>query len=321
METTLTLPVTSGSLQPLLEKAAHYVAQAKAPATLTAYRSDWNHFANWCDAHGVTAKPASPETVALYAAELADTLKVATINRRLAAISKAHQAAGYESPCSAKHAAVAEVLNGIRREKGVRQEGMAPLMTADVRRLLRALPQNKLGSRDAAILLLGFAGGFRCSEIVGLDVEDIDQTDDGLRITIRRSKTDQEGSGRVVGVPYGSDPKSCPVRVYRRWLAESGISSGPVFRAVDRHGKLSDARLTRQVVFLIVRRGCAAAGLSSQRFGAHSLRAGMATQAAANGASERAIMRQTGHRSVQMVRRYIREGELFTDNAAAQLGL
>jgi site-specific recombinase XerD len=309
----------------LTEQAVHFIQHSKAENTVSAYRSDWRHFIAWCEQHGALALPAAPATVASYAASLAADMKPATIVRRLAAISKAHQVAGYESPATMKNAVVAEVMAGIRRTVGTRQDGMAALMTADLRRLLTELPDNKLGKRDAAILLLGFAGGLRASEIVGLDVADVEDTADGLRISLRRSKTDQEGAGRVVGVPFGSDPDTCPVRYgYRRWqaaLAADGLTSGSLFRGIDRHGNIASERLTRQVVFLVVRRYCDAAGLKSARFGAHSLRAGMATQAAANGASERSIMRQTGHKSAVMVRRYIREGSLFRDNAGARLGL
>jgi integrase len=212
-------------------------------------------------------------------------------------------------------------LAGIRREKGTLPAGKAPLMTGDLTRLSNALPANPLGTRDRALLLIGFAGGFRRSELSALDIEDIEVVDDGLRVLLRRSKTDPEGAGRHVGIPFGSNPKTCPVRAYRRWLEVSGIATGSVFRAIDRHGRIGAGPITAQVVALVVKRWCKAAGLDPLRFSAHSLRSGLATQAARNGASERAIMRQTGHRSVQMVRRYIREGELFTDNAAGKLGL
>jgi integrase len=170
-------------------------------------------------------------------------------------------------------------------------------------------------------LLIGFAGGFRRSELAALTVEDIEVMDDGLRILLRKSKTDAEGKGRHVGIPFGSNPKTCPVRAYRRWLEVSGIATGSVFRSIDRHGRIGAGAITPQVVALVVKRWCKVAGLDPARFSAHSLRSGLATQAARNGASERAIMKQTGHKSVQMVRRYIHQGELFGDNAATKLGL
>jgi len=302
-------------------KAASYIAAGKAPNTVRAYESDWRHFANWCVRHGLRALPASPSTVALYCADLAEITKASTIARRLATIAKGHSVEGYESPSSLRHAAVAEVLAGIRRSQGTMAASKSALMTEDLRHIIHALPKNTIGTRDAALLLLGFSGGFRRSELAALAVEDIEDTTDGLKVLLHHGKTDQEGAGRTVGIPYGSHPQTCPVRQYRAWLQVSGITAGPLFRHVDRHGNIRDTAITPQVVALVVKRACERVGLDPTRFGAHSLRSGLATQSARNGASERSIMRQTGHRSVGMVRRYIHEAELFCDNAAARLGL
>jgi integrase len=201
------------------------------------------------------------------------------------------------------------------------QKGKAALLTDALRSLMNAIPDTPLGRRDAALLLVGFAGAFRRSELVALTVSDIDFCHDGARVRLRRSKTDQDGQGRVIGIPYGSNPQRCPVRSLRRWLDIAAITEGPLFRSVDRHGNIGAFALTDQVVAKVLKRYCADAGLDAAQFGAHSLRAGMATQAAINGASERSIMKQTGHKSVTMVRRYIRDGELFRDNAATRLGL
>lgn len=311
----------NSALVPLMDKAREFVAQAKAENTLRAYRTDWAHFAAWCAAHGLDTLPAAPETIALYIADLAAAAKTSTITRRLAAIAKAHQAKGLESPCSMKHALVKEVLDGVKRTKGTAQTGKAALLTEDLRKLIAVLPDSLLGKRDAALLLVAFAGGFRRSELVALCAADVAFCEDGLRVTLRRSKTDQEGHGRVIGIPYGSDPRTCPVRSLRRWLDAAGISEGPLFRYVDKHGHIAATALTPQVVWKVVKRYCTAAGLDAAQFGAHSLRAGLATQAAINGASERAIMRQTGHKSTAMVRRYIRDADLFRENAATKLGL
>ena len=266
--------------------------------------------------------PASPVTIALYITDLADNgVKVSTITRRLAAISKVHQAAGSESPCAMKNAVVKETLDGVKRTVGTAQTAKAALLTNDLRALMASMPDSRIGKRDAALMLLGFAGGFRRSELVSLSVADVEFCEDGARVTLRRSKTDQEGVGRVVGIPYGSNPQLCPVRALRRWLRDAGIVERALFRGVDRHGNVSDSALTDQVVAKVLKRHCAAAGLDCDRFSGHSLRAGLATQAAINGASERSIMRQTGHKSSAMVRRYIRDGELFRDNAAGRLGL
>ena len=184
-----------------------------------------------------------------------------------------------------------------------------------------ALPENLAGTRDRALLLVGFAGGFRRSELAALDVEDVVPTDDGLVVNLRRSKTDPEGRGRDVGIPYGSSPATCPVRALTAWTTAAGISDGALFRRVNRHGRVGVTRLHSDSVGIIVKRASQAAGLDPARYAGHSLRAGLATQAYLNGAGELAIMRQTGHRSLEMVRRYIRDGSLFRENPAAKLGL
>ena len=309
------------SLGLLHHRAEEFVRAAKAPATLRAYRSDWNHFSGWCDQHRLAALPASPETVAWYLTALAATHRPATMTRRLTAIGKAHQIAGHPSPATMQQPAVSETLKGIRRTLGTAQKAKAPLLTADVRRMVEALPDTLAGRRDRALLLLGFAGGFRRSELAALDVEDIVAKDDGLVVKLRRSKTDPEGQGRDVGIPYGSNPSTCPVRTLQAWKHAGGISEGPLFRGIDRHGRLGAARLHKDSIGLIVKRAAAAAGLDPASYAGHSLRAGLATQSYLNGAGELAIMRQTGHRSLEMVRRYIRDGSLFRDNPAGKLGL
>jgi site-specific recombinase XerD len=247
MATSTVIPAPKASLQPLIDRAAHFISQARATNTVAAYRSDWQHFTTWCAQHGAVELPAAPATIALYCADLASVAKVSTITRRLAAIAKAHQADGHESPCSTRNAAVAEVLAGIKREKGTLSGGKEPLLTDDVRRLLATLPRNLLGERDAALLLIGFAGGFRRSELAALNVEDLEECGDGLRVLLRRSKTDQVGTGRIVGIPFGSDPLTCPVRAYKRWLEASGITFGPAFRNVDRHGRMSTKAITPEL--------------------------------------------------------------------------
>ena len=318
------IPYESSSVSALLipatERARDYIHAAKASATIRAYRSDFRHFEAWCQAHGLGALPAAPQTVALYLAEYGGLLKAATLQRRLAAIAKGHQAAGYASPASMSNAAVSEVWKGIKREHGTAQQGKAAVLTSDLRAMLRSLPDGLLGVRDRALLLVGFAGAFRRSELAALRVEDCEFTTEGLVVTLRRSKTDQDGEGRKIGLPYGSNPHTCPVRSLRAYLDAAGIVTGPLFRSITRHGRVGE-KISAYAVALIVKRYAAAAGLDSRKYAGHSLRAGLATSAAAAGVSERAIMNQTGHRSTAMVRRYIREGSLFLDNAAAGVGL
>jgi integrase len=309
------------ALRMLEDQAEAFVGAAKAPSTLRAYRSDWDHFFGWCRQHTLCSLPASPETVALYLTALAATHRPATMTRRLTAITKAHAIAGQPSPATMQQPAVSETLKGIRRTLGTAQQTKAPLLTADVRRMVEALPHNLAGCRDRALLLLGFAGGFRRSELAALDVGDVLHIEDGLVVKLRRSKTDPEGKGRDVGIPYGSMPSTCPVRALTAWKTAARISEGALFRGVDRHGHVGTVRLHKDSIGLVVKRAAEAAGLDPTKYAGHSLRAGLATQAYLNGAGELAIMRQTGHRSLAMVRRYIRDGSLFRENPAAKLGL
>ena len=217
-------------LEQLMDEARGHVENSRAENTRRAYRSDWADFLDWCGHHGRAPLPASPETLALYLTDCAKGLKTSTIQRRMASITQAHAAAGYaESPV--KHALVRSVWRGIRRDKGVAPAGKSPTLTADIRVMVDHLPPSKIiGVRDRALLLLGFAGAMRRSELVGLDVADVQQTEEGLVVTIRKSKTDQEKAGRKIGIPYGSHPQTCPVRAVRAWLnaaASAAASSAP----------------------------------------------------------------------------------------------
>jgi integrase len=320
--TQLTVAVTTETgLAPLAKRARDFIDAAKAPNTRKAYRSDWNDFTAWCEDHGLSPLPAAPETVALYLSDLAATHRPSTMRRRLTAISAAHKAARKPSPATMDHAVVSETLKGIRRTLGVAQTCKSPLLTADLRKMIAAVPDGLLGSRDRALLLLGFAGAFRRSELAALNVEDIALTDDGLVVTIRRSKCDQEAEGRRVAIPWGSNPDTCPVRAFKRWITETGITTGAVFRSVNRHGHLRPGRLRHDSIGRIVKAAAVRAGLDPRPYAGHSLRAGLATQSYLNGANELSIMEQTGHRSLAMVRRYIRDTSLFRDNPASRLGL
>lgn len=307
------------ALTELAKEVKEYASHAKAPNTMKAYRSDVAHFVAWCDSYGLSSLPAVPETLAGYIAYMAPFYTVSTIQRRLSAISQAHQMKGVANP--ARHELVRLTMQGIRRAKGTAPSQKAPAVVHDVQAMVATLPDTLLGWRDRALLLVGFAGAFRRSELVSLDVEDVEFCAEGVKITLRRSKTDQEGAGVLKGIPYGRSQETCPVRALRTWLEASGITEGPIFRSVNRHGQVQPGRLSDKAVALVVKRTAAAAGLDAAKYSGHSLRAGLATSAAAAGVQERSIMRQTGHKSVNMVRRYIREGELFRDNAAGQVGL
>ena len=309
-------------LRALEDRAGAYARASKAANTLRAYRSDLRDFDEWCIDHRRRSLPATPHTLRLYLTALAEAgARASTISRRVSAISQAHQLAGHVRPPTHDWT-VRATLRGIRRTLGTAPEQKAPLVTAELRRLLAATPADTLaGRRDRALLVLGFAGGLRRSELVALDAGDVTETEDGLRILLRRSKTDPEGEGRELGLPPGQHAGTCPVRALRAWRSAAGIDAGPLFRPVSRHDQLGSGRLTPQSVALVVKRACRRCGLDPSLFAGHSLRSGLATAAAAGGAPERAIMHHGGWRSEAMVRRYIRAGTLFEENAASFCGL
>jgi integrase len=226
---------------------------------------------------------------------------------------------GVDSPTSA--GMVRATLKGIRRTLGTAAVQKAPALTDDIRAMVDAADAGLIGARDRALILLGFAGAFRRSELVGLDIDDCAFSKDGLTVMLRRSKTDQDGAGRKIGIPYGSDPETCPVRTIQAWIERAAQTTGALFRWLNRHGLVQPGRLSPIDVARVVKKLAERAGLDAAKYAGHSLRAGHATSAAIAGASERSIMNQTGHRSVQMVRKYIRDGSLFRENSAGKLGL
>jgi integrase len=245
-----------------------------------------------------------------------------TITRRLTSITKAHQAAGFsDSPASTRHIVVGETLKGIRRTLGTAQKGKDPLLTPDIRRIVKACPGNLPGLRDRALALVGFAGGFRRSELVRIQLHEIAFGKKGAIVHLPRSKTDQDGVGRKVGIPFGKHAETCPVQALRRWIVAAGIKKGPIFRGVDRHGRVAERGLARGSVGWVLKQAAKRAGMNPKPLAGHSLRAGLVTQAAMNGVSEFVIMKQTGHKSLEVLRRYIRMGQMFTENAAAALGI
>jgi integrase len=319
-ETFVLAPVPAPIGDPEAAAIRGYLDASQAPRTRAAYRRDWAAFAGWCADRRLASLPASAETVARYLVDQADAgLRVATLVRRISAISQAHQAADLDTPTRAL--LVRKILAGIKRRRGVAQRAVAPILPDDLRAMLALLDDSPAGLRDRAILLLGFAGAFRRSEIVALDVGDLVMRREGLVVTLRRSKTDQEGQGTVKGIPSGRHAATCPVRAVGAWIAAARLTGGPLFRPIDRHGNIRARRLADFHVARLIKRLAAACGLDASLYSGHSLRAGLATAAAAAGVAERAIMRQTGHRSERIVRRYIRDGALFRENAAGAVGL
>jgi site-specific recombinase XerD len=305
----------------LVEAAKRYAAASRSEATTRrAYEPDWQRFVAWCDEHGLDPLLASPAAVALYATHLAESGKsVATIRRALTSISQAHRLAGHESATRDPH--VATVLAGIRRTRGTAQRQARPLLVEHVKLMVAAIFPDKRGIQDRAMLLLGHAGAFRRSELVALNVDDLEFVDEGLVVTVCRSKTDQEARGVRVGIPFGEHEATCPVRAVHSWINASRITDGALFRVVHRSGRVTLRRASNRAVSRLVKKLVAAIALDPSHYSGHSLRAGLATSAARAGKSERSIMRQGRWRSRAMVDRYVRMGSLFEENAAEKIGL
>ena len=288
-----------------------YVQAGIAPATKRAYRADLDRFRAW----GGTI-PATDAQVAAYLADHAAALKVSTLTRRLAAVSIAHDARDLPNPV--RTPLVRATMHGIRREHGAAQRQAKPLLREDLFVVLAAMGDRLKDLRDRALLLIGFAGGLRRSELIAINCNELERAQQGLILTIRRSKTDQDGVGRKIGVPCGRTIH-CPVRALENWLSAARIEDGPIFRSVDRHGRVCASRLSGEAVSLIVRDRMATAGFDPTGYSGHSLRAGFATSATRAGVSTFKVRQQTGHASDAMLSRYIRDGELFLGNAAGVL--
>ncbi len=299
-----------------------YALKADALNTQRAYTFDWKHFLSWCAKRNNIPLPCVSNELASYLKFCAQTLelKVSTIERRLYAISEAHQRNGYPSPTT--EWVVRNTMRRLKREYGSPAHGKKPILVDDLKKMISACDTNKLsGLRDRAILLVGFSGAFRRGELVSLDVEDLSKTDEGIVILIRGGKTDQKHEGRKIGIPFGRDPLTCPVKALCEWLEASRIYSGSIFRPMNKFGRPRSDRLSGAAVAEIVKKYCVLIGKKSLNFSGHSLRAGFATSAAMAGASERSIQKQTGHASLIVLRRYIREAEIFRENAFRSLDL
>jgi site-specific recombinase XerD len=303
------------ALGPDLAAAIDLAKAEKAPSTRKAYGTDFRIFKAWCDARGVSALPAAPETVAAYLAAHAGRSKASTLGRRVAAIRYAHKLAGLETPTDAE--GVKATMRGIRRTFGSARVRKSPAVAAKMLGMVAKAPESLPGLRDRALLLLGFAGAFRRSELVALDVADIEETETGLLVTIRQSKTDQEGQGAVIAIARGDI--ACPVKALREWLDAAGIEAGPIFRPIDKAGTVRGSRLTCRSVANFIKAYAARAGFDASTFSGHSLRSGFLTSAAGNGASILKMMDVSRHKSVDTLRGYVRDAELFKDHAGAGL--
>lgn len=303
------------ALQQLSDHERQLEASSMSDNTLRAYRSDLLGFKAWCERCGLEHVPASGTTVALYAAHLHKVgRRTSTIERAVSAISQAHRAAGLPNPTAAER--VRRVMSGIRRVAGTHKVGKDPISLEELRSMVASCPEDLTGLRDRSILLLGFVGAFRRSELVALDVGDLDAGERGVLVTVRRSKTDQTGEGMVKVIPYSVDPSCCPVRALRGWFEASAIQSGAVFRSIDRWGRLSTGGMGAAAVAGIVKRAASRVGIDPIRVAGHSLRSGFATSAILVGKAEADVMRQTGHRSVTVFRGYVRVADAWRRNPA-----
>ena len=305
-------------IKALQEETLLNLQSSKAINTVRAYKSDFNDFGLFCTQNGFKSLPSEPKIVSLYLTHLSTKdIKMSTIKRRLVSIGVIHKLKGYY--LDTKHPSIIENIMGIKRRKGSSQIGKKPLLINNLKNIINVIDEQKIDKikklRDRSIIIIGFSGGFRRNEIVSLDVEDLDFVPEGLKIRIKRSKTDQFGEGSLKGLPYFDNKEYCPVRSIQEWLNISKINSGALFRRFSKGSKLTEKRLTDQTVALLIKKYLELVGIDSKNYSGHSLRSGFATSAAESGAEERTIMAMTGHKSAEMVRRYIKEANLFKNNA------
>ena len=304
-------------IKKLHEDTLNNLRTSKATNTLRAYKSDFKDFEIFCAKNGLNSLPTEPKIISLYLTHLSKTSKISTLRRRLVSISMVHKMKGHY--LDTKHPIIVENLMGIRRVKGSIQRGKKPLLINHLKLLIDTINEQKTEEikkfRDKSLILIGFGGGFRRTELISIDHEDLEFVPEGLKITIKKSKTDQYGEGMIKGLPYFSTENYCPVKNLNQWLEISKIKSGPIFRRFSKGLSLTDKRLTDQSVVLLMKEYLNLAGIENTNFAGHSLRSGFATVAAESGADERSIMAMTGHKTTQMVRRYIREANIFKNNA------
>ena len=305
-------------IKALQEETLLNLQSSKANNTVRAYKSDFKDFGLFCAQNNFKSLPSEPKIVSLYLTYLSTKeAKISTLKRRLVSIGVIHRLKGYY--LDTKHPSIIENIMGIKRRKGSIQKGKKPILISHLKKLINVIDEQmnedikKL--RDRSIILIGFSGGFRRNEIVSLDYDDLDFVEEGLKIQIRRSKTDQFGEGLVKALPYFNNSKYCPVISLKKWIEISRINSGPLFKRFLKGSKLSENRLTDQTVALLIKEYLRLAGIDDKNYSGHSLRSGFATSAAESGAEERSIMAMTGHKSTEMVRRYIKEANLFKNNA------
>ena len=305
-------------IKALQEETLLNLQSSKANNTIRAYKSDFNDFGVFCAQNGFKSLPSEPKIVSLYLTHLSTKdAKISTLKRRLVSIGVIHKLKGHY--LDTKHPSIIENIMGIKRRKGSIQKAKKPILINNLKLIINAIDKENNQEikkfRDRSIILIGFSGGFRRNEIVSLDNDDLDFVSEGVKINIKRSKTDQFGEGFTKALPYFDSSQYCPVISLKKWLDISKITSGPLFRRFLKGSKLSENRLTDQTVAILIKEYLNLAGINSKDYSGHSLRSGFATSAAESGVEERNIMAMTGHKSTEMVRRYIKEANLFKNNA------
>jgi len=303
--------IISENIKELEEETLNNLRNSKASNTLRAYKADYKDFAFFCSKNNFQSMPTQPKIMALYLTHLSKTSKYSTLKRRLASISVLHKMKGHY--IDTKHPIIMENLMGIKRTNGSNQKGKKPILISDLKALIEAIHQStekdSRKSRDKAIVLIGFSGGFRRSELVSIEYEDLEFVVEGVKIFVKRSKTDQSGEGMTKAIPYFENEDFCPVIALKNWIEISKVKINKIFKISDKG------------VALIIKKYANQAGLDAQRYAGHSLRSGFATSTAESGAEERNIMAMTGHKSTEMVRRYIKEANLFKNNALNKIKL
>ena len=305
-------------IKTLQEETLKNLKSSKAINTIRAYKSDFKDFGLFCVKNGFTNLPSEPKIVSLYLTYLfSKEAKISTIKRRLVSIGVIHKMKGHY--LDTKHPIIIENLMGIKRRKGTMQNGKKPILINDLKRLIDVINKENESDlkklRNKAMLLIGFSGGFRRNEIVSLDLDDLEFVFEGVKITLKKSKTDQFGQGMTKGIPHFENSLYCPVTNLKRWLNISKIKKGPIFVKFTKGPKITKQRLSDQSIALVIKDYLRKAGIDSNNYSGHSLRSGFATSAAESGAEERSIMAMTGHKSTEMVRRYIKDANLFKNNA------
>ena len=305
-------------IKALKEETLLNLQHSKAINTVRAYKSDFNNFGLFCAKNGFKSLPTEPKIVSLYLTHLSTkNIKISTLKRRLVSIGVVHKLKGHY--LDTKHPSIIENIMGIKRRKGSIQKAKKPILINDLKQIINVIDNQNNEEikklRDRTIILVGFSGGFRRNEITSLNYEDLDFVKEGVKINIKKSKTDQFGEGLVKGIPYFDNLQYCPVISLKKWIDISNIYSGPLFRRFTKGSRLSVNRLSDQTVALLIKEYTKLAGIDNKNYSGHSLRSGFATSAAESGVEERNIMAMTGHKSSEMVRRYIKEANLFKNNA------